>query len=56
MGGREVHGNVVGNTFSDMTKQVKALNPKDDDECHIKLSGVATPVAQGEIQAILDGL
>ncbi len=56
MAGKEIHGNVFSFSPKDFTNQVKAKNPTSDDDAHVKLTQVATPIVHREIQLILDGL
>jgi hypothetical protein len=53
MGGKEVHGNVVDFTGQDLTAAVRAFNPASDDDAHVHLTRVATPLVHSRMLQIL---
>ncbi|MGY3319580.1 hypothetical protein [Arthrobacter sp. TE12232] len=56
MGGKEVHGSLEGLADRDLTDVIRALLPIGDDEAHIRLTQVATPLVHAAFAAVLNTL
>jgi hypothetical protein len=58
MAGEEIHGMVIGSRDRDMTRETvaRAGHAPSDDSLHIELSGVAIPVVEREIAALLNNV
>jgi hypothetical protein len=56
MAGKEVHGAIEGFTSQDLTGAVRDRHPAGDDDAHIKLTQVATPLVQAGIATVLNSL
>ncbi len=62
MGGKEIHGEIVGFTQKNLTENVKRTFPAAsgnftfDDVCHINLTKIGQPMLQDNIKLILENL